>query len=505
MPLFALPLAPSSTTQHAQSKTSRVQFSSLPVRKRKRSHESTQSSDEENPDLENEQNGGAAASTNPLSLTPAEIAQYRLAGLELDEEVPDVKGFPHRALPRTLGSRDTKGKGKARARRGVEDEIDGGDVKEDLDEKEEAVKRPSRGSWLRNQHLSVLTTILHRCLQEGDIQRASRAWAMLLRVQISGKGIDIRSSGYWQVGAGLLMRCLDKKRKYSYDEEEEEEEEDVNNDGLEDIADEDHEGERRWGSKEGLEKAKNYYERLILEFPYNRQFQHSVSALDFWPAMVGCEIYGIQMEQKEELRRVEQQEEKDDEQDGSADDISDSEDGEEDAEEDIFTMYQRRKERRRKKRAGRRWLEREEVRQTALTASEKITARLDELMATPPYSDSHNMLRLRGMLALYIGDLSVPAMPLEDDDQDEVEHEEVILRRKRLGTLDKNTERRFLFRQRVTEHERGRKRQSEERKRAAKMFDKILRDGGENDDIRDFSLGQDEQVDVISRDSESEE
>ncbi|CAL3965271.1 unnamed protein product [Diplocarpon coronariae] len=475
MPLFALPLAPSSTAQFAQPQSSRAQFSSLPVRKRKRPHSPSQSSDDDDSPFDDQH--GAAASTNPLSLTPAEIAQYRLAGLELNEKLPDVKSFPHRGLPPLAGLRDANGKGKGILAEDPDGSVDG--EKEDDEDDEE--KRPSRGPWLRNQHLSVLTTILHRCLQEGDITRASRAWAMLLRMQISGRGIDIRHNGYWEIGAGLLIRSLDKKRKYAYDDEDSDAEEEV--EGVEENV-----IERRWGSREGLEKAKNYYERLILEFPYNRQFQRSVSALDFWPAMVGCEIYGIQFEQNEGLREVEKMEGNDDELDGSGDESLDSEDEDDNPDEDIFTMNQERRERIRRRRAAKRWIERDQVRQVALAASEKIAARLDELMAIPPYSDSHTMIRLRGMLALYIGDLSVPEMPAEDDDDHE--NPDSPVRSQRAGALHENTERRFLFRQRVAEHEQGKKKQLKERERAAKLFDMILRDGGEDDDIRNFSLGQ---------------
>ncbi|PBP28928.1 hypothetical protein BUE80_DR000195 [Diplocarpon rosae] len=474
MPLFALPIAPSSTVQFAQPQTSRAQFSTLPVRKRKRPHSSPPPSDDEN--FSSDEQHGIAASTNPLSLTPAEIAQYRLAGLGLNEELPDVKSFPHRGLPAVAGPRDAKGKGKDIL---VEDQDHDEEGVKDDDEGSGA-KRPSRGPWLRNQHLSVLTTILHRCLQEGDITRASRAWAMLLRMQISGRGIDIRHNGYWEIGAGLLMRSLDKKRRYAYDEEDSDAEE-VVGEAEEDVTE-------RWGSREGLEKAKSYYERLILDFPYNRQFQGSVSALDFWPAMIGCEIYGIQFEQNEGLRKVEKKEASHDDRDGSGDESLDSEGEDDNPEEDIFTIIQTRKEKIRRKRAAKRWMERDQVRQGALTASEKIAARLDELMTIPPYSDSHNMIRLRGMLALYIGDLSVPEMPLQDDEEDDTP--DSPMRSQRAWALDKNTERRFLFRQGMAEHERGKKKQVKERERAARLFDRILRDGGEDDDIRNFSLDQ---------------
>ncbi|KAH7384797.1 hypothetical protein BKA64DRAFT_681459 [Cadophora sp. MPI-SDFR-AT-0126] len=494
MPLFALPLAPSSIAQHAEPKTTRIKYSNLPVRKRKRPHATKESSEDENSSLDGD--AAAPAATNPLSLTPAEIAQYQLAGLELDQEPPDVKGFPHKALPQSFGSRDKNGRGLGRRDVGDTD-IDEED-KETEEEKEEGMaERINRGPFLRNQHLSVLTTILHRCLGEGDIQRASRAWAMLLRTQISGKGIDIRSNGYWQIGAALLIRSQDRRKRYSYDDEESDKEVGPNEEGEDDLG-----VERRWGSREGLELAKTYYERLILEFPYNRQFQRSVSALDFWPAMVGCEIYGVQIEQKKSLAKVKKQEEIDDEDDGSGDESLDSDETEEeDSREDIFTTNQRRKEKVRRKRAEKRWEERDEVRQTALAASEKIAAKLDEIMTTPPYLDSHNLLRLRGMLALYIGDLSVPAMPLAQNEDD---NEALVRRSQRLGELNKNTERRFVYRQRVAEYERGKKTQHAERERAAKLFERIVRDGGEDEDIRDFLLGMNKpEEEEVGDDGES--
>lgn len=412
--------------------------------------------------------------------------QYRLAGLELNEELPDVKDFPHRGLSRTIGSGDLKRKGKSKGRSksplDYEEENFATDV--DVEDEEDKNERPFRGPWLRNRHLSVLTTLLHRCLQEGDIVRASRAWGMLLRVQISGRGIDIRSNGYWEIGAALLMRSLDQKRRNTNGDEE-----NGDPDALEQVDDED--AEKRWGTREGLEKVKEYYERLILEFPYNRHFQKSISALDFWPAMVGCEIYGIQYDQRDGLRRVEKQEKLDDEQDRSGDESLESEE-EQDYEEDMFAINQRRKEKIQHKRAEKRWVEREKVRLVALNASEALAARLDEVMTIPPYSDSHNMIRLRGMIALYVGDLSVPAMPIVYDDEDD--EEKSLRSRSRLGDVDKNTERLLTFRRRAIEHDRGKKKQSIEHDRAAKLFDRIVKDGGE-DDIPALFLGQAEQED----------
>jgi hypothetical protein len=431
----------------------------------------------------------AAASTNPLSLTPAEVLQYRLAGLELDEEIPNVKGWPHRGLPAermkdAVGSSVVAGDG---------DNADNSVVK--VHEDEEA-KRAEQGPRLRLQHLSVLTAILQRCLLEGDISRASRAWALLIRAQVGGQGIDLRSSGYWSIGAELLVRNGEKpptKHRRSSDADSE----------HEDPQPEHHEaeltekGEKDWGSKDGREKAKDYYERLILQHPYKRQFHESVSALDFWPAMVGCEIYGIQQEQKESLRKVADEYKDGDEADG---DENDSETEPVEEEEDVYAAEDRRKTRRRRKRAERRWQQQGEIRKTALEAYEKIAARLDELMTTPPYSDSHALLRLRGMLALCIGDLSFPGLPVDYEAEDE--DEESFEGKRRLGIGGKDTERRFLLRQRLADYERGKKKQREEHLRARKIFERIEKETGRKEGVT-YSLPGEEDDPEESFDADS--
>ena len=53
----------------------------------------------------------------------------------------------------------------------------------------------------RLRHLSALTTVLHRCLGEGDIARAKRAFGMLTRAQ----DVDIRRGGLWAVGAEISV------------------------------------------------------------------------------------------------------------------------------------------------------------------------------------------------------------------------------------------------------------------------------------------------------------
>jgi hypothetical protein len=406
-----------------------------------------------------------------------------------------VKGWPHRGLSyerldigRRHGGVDLKGKGQEVIRNRDNDDEDGGNG-EAGDERQieiegDETKREEAPPRLRMQHLAVLTAILQRCLLQGDIPRASRAWAILVRMQVGGKPIDIRGSGYWAVGAELLIRSGEKIPARRLRRESAAESNDEDKDHRQSEQEPQQNGERRYGTAAGLEKAKEYYEQLILEHPFNRQYHDNVSALDIWPAMVGCKIYGIQQEQKESLQKVALEEENEDQDEDAADSHSDSEpevaEGEEN---DFYSIEERRKARKRQMKTEKIWHKRDEIRKTALTAYERLAARLDDLLTTMPYSDRPEILRLRGMLALCIGDLMVPALPPVDaEDEGDADRLE---RNRQLGHDRKDTERRLLLRQRVSEHEQGKRGQKEEHIRARKLFERIKRVGGRKEGVTD--------------------
>jgi hypothetical protein len=95
------------------------------------------------------------------------------------------------------------------------------------------------------------------------------------------------------------------------------------------------------------------------------------------------------------------------------------------------------------------------------------------------------------MIALYIADLNVPAMPLDDANEG---GDHALEGKRRLRSADKETEGRFLYRQRVSDHERGNGKRKEEQERARKLFDRIAREGGDIEDIK-LPLEQDEDLD----------
>lgn len=370
------------------------------------------------------------AISNPLSLNDDKIRQYRAAGLELDQELPSKSytGFPHRNLPAGFeedGIRDEDGEKR---------EDEGGEAEEE---------RGSRGSFLKIRHLGVLTAIVQRCLLEGDIARASKAWALLMRTQVGGKGVDLRTTSYWGIGAELLIRSGQQrptgKKSLSNDLDE-----DIN-EGTDNTQEGDEEatavqGARtniediRWGTPAGFENAKDYYARLILQHPYKRQFSTYTSALDFWPAMLSCEIYGIQASHATSLLELNSQaedEDSDNESSDRVDSIEEAEDGDDDEftaspnnsrEESYFVRRTRREARQERRRRERLWEKKEEVRKRAVVATERLAGRMDELMTGPPWSDSAVLQRLRGCVALWIGDLTMPTpwegVGEEDDDDD---------------------------------------------------------------------------------------
>jgi hypothetical protein len=97
---------------------------------------------------------------------------------------------------------------------------------------------------LRRHHLGVLTTLLHTSLLKHDFVRAGRAWGMILRTNIHGRPLDVRTHGRWGIGAEILMRKTSP---------------DINSQGSAPMI-----------SDQGLDTAKDYYERLILQFPFQK-------------------------------------------------------------------------------------------------------------------------------------------------------------------------------------------------------------------------------------------
>ncbi|KAJ9162295.1 hypothetical protein NKR19_g1441 [Coniochaeta hoffmannii] len=380
----------SSTPQHAAARK--------PRHKRKRS-------------ASRHRDGLPPGTINPHSHPPDLLKQFRVAGLPETELLPSVPDFPHRPLPRGYLRRrqqpgepegegeDDEGGGEESGR---EPATTGGETDGETDAevgKRKAAERRLRGVGRerreRERNIGVLVGILRRCVAEGDMVRAKRAFGLLVRAKIDGRGVDLRSEGFWGLGAEILMRDGETPGEGG---------------------DDDRGGrKRRWGSVQNMVLVRRFFEDLIQLHPYNRLHPDAISALDFYPVLFSCEMYNVHVELEMALGRVDEENEKDSE-----------------MQDDDSTRERRLK------------AAKDELREGALEVMRGVAGRMDELMMTLPYSKSLEMLRLRGMIALFMGDLEVPSPPREEDEEEE-------------GMMKRDTE----------------------QKRAVGLFKKVLAGGGE--------------------------
>ncbi|KAI1818478.1 hypothetical protein GGS20DRAFT_292330 [Poronia punctata] len=275
---------------------------------------------------------------NPLSHTPDTLHQFSIAGLSAEEDVPSKKhpGFPHKPLPESRQRRPTH--------------------------------VPESGTPIRYsariRHLNTMTAIMHRCLREGDIIRAKRALGLLLRT----KDIDLRLGNLWTIGSEILMR-----------------------DGT--GADEDN-----FNFNSNFSRVKTYLELLIQQHPHDTYRPYLTSAVDFWPALFGIEVYTLHVEYRRALQRI-------DTEYGSMDMDLDLDLDLDDEEEDSPPTKQEEQEEKHEEIDALR----AETRRGAL----ELATRMDGVLENAPYTTHAEILRLRAHVSLFVADLFLPSRLLD--------------------------------------------------------------------------------------------
>lgn len=319
----------------------------------------------------------------PLILTPNEYHQYRIAGLSFDQELPGGH-FPH----------------------GPAKEADGYTIKEnipsqlfeDLSFLNPPIFGPQAAAHqgnLRLQHLGVLSSILHRSLLRGDYIRAGRAWGLILREEFRGIPVDVRSEGRWGIGAEILLR----RDQAGIPTETRLSSPNIVNDRANPSS--------RF-TQDGFTRAKEYYERLILNHPYSKGAPHAICALHFYPAMFGLWVYVVQERSKMAVRNADGHEE-------TLGELSD--------EEDSSTVSH--------SESSERYSLIATIKAEELEQAQQIAMRMDQILGSPPYSDSPELLELRGMVSLWVGDLLVSSLPMppethNNDDVDAMETDDMV-------------------------------------------------------------------------------
>lgn len=293
------------------------------------------------------------ASSYALPLHRFAAEEFRTAGQPLTQELPPFP-FPHAAVkesarltsrPQRSGTSPSSDSDSPVAVSSQSDE-DGVGV----------VPKPKSSSdvGLRQQHYTVLTSLLHRCLMEKDYMRASRAWGILLRLEVHGHPLDIRAQERWGVGAELLLNG------------------NTNNEARPSLG--------------NLMRAKDYYERLILQYPYRKHSPDAVSSLTFYPVMFGLWIYSIQLRYKFTVEESAGRSKGDD--DPEAAHISEIEpEGSVSSTSSARTAVQA------------------EACRIAVEQANEVVKKLGELLISPPYSDHSGLWKIQGMLFLWLSQL----------------------------------------------------------------------------------------------------
>jgi hypothetical protein len=336
------------------------------------------------------EDGRSRASSRSLaesyaSFTANQLEQLRTAGLEPGDENPKAP-FPHRSAspPRNTLL----------------------EVKTELQELNpplahvdpmyyEALpfKANDEQETLRSKHLGVLVAIMHSMLAKQDFQRAGKAWGLLLRSgymsrtlneRAGHQGMDVRTNDRWGIGAEILMRG-----------------------GFEDpqpVRNEpavlsrtatasqlaQPEGYAPQFLEEGFKKARQYYERLIVQYPEHHK-RKGASASSFYGAMFSLWIFEVNEKSKRARDKV--MKDSDDRKgsnkvesqlSSSLGNSRSSSDGTPTPVDELLL---------------------ENIKSKELEEAEEIATKMDGVLVTPPFDKNAELLHLRGMVALWLGDL----------------------------------------------------------------------------------------------------
>ena len=317
------------------------------------SHRAKRKRSAENPEPLSRHQSAPADPSSSSFLPPSRIAaeEYRTAGQPFNQELHPFP-FPHAPVKETPGA--TSNPGRKETLSSLEFEASSETPKQSYDDGTEGVAKPNSSSnaSLRQQHYTVLTCVLHRCLLKNDHIRASRAWAMLLRLEVHGHPLDFRAQERWGIGAELLLHS------------------NSNDDAQLNL--------------KNLMRARDYYERLILQYPYRKYSPDTVSSLTFYPVMFGIWIYSIQLRYKITGRESVH---------------SSKHDG------NPETSYRHVDEDADSSAPNARTTVQIEARRIAVEQANEAVKKLGELVISPPYSDHSGLWKIQGMLYLWLSQL----------------------------------------------------------------------------------------------------
>lgn len=230
---------------------------------------------------------------------------------------------------------------------------------------------------LKRRHLDNLTAILHQCMLRGDWERASRTWGLILRTEVQGRGVDVRQNGRWLIGAELLMR-----RNQTLEQRQVRPPSSSSADSNIQRSDDDDDAVLPVIPDESFKMARDYYERLILQYPYLQRAPHSaINAVAMYPALFNVWMYEVQSRADRARRKI-----------GMPPDSSEHD--------HIASPGEPRDDDEVERKNGFTKIRNQELQQAV-----SIAQRMDELMLNPPYDNSTELLDQRGNLALWLSEM----------------------------------------------------------------------------------------------------
>ena len=332
-------------------------------------------------------------SINPLSHSPGTLRQFSIAGLPETAREPGkwIPGFPHRPARCTLLDSDYE-----------QDHASPADPVAESSEDERMQKpgylpRTHDGRW--KKRIRTLRDAACIFLEKGDITQARRTFGLLVRSHSSSRPFNMSAHGYWSIAAEILMR----------------EGEDIARGLGANTSDSDYQA-RRIGSAANAIRVRRFFEDLIPRHIYNNKHPYLVSSLHLYPAQFGYEMYHAYSEQCLALQRLESTSLYHDGEDLTHNAMRNTYDA------NTYKLTSEVPDREHlgtESEAEQTMHDKDTIRRRALVSMTGITARMDSVMEISPHSESLELLRLRGMAALYVADLVVPADPVTRKEDDE--------------------------------------------------------------------------------------
>ena len=232
-------------------------------------------------------------------------------------------------------------------------------------------------SSLKKRHVTVLTRLLHRNIFQKDYLRAGRAMGMLLRIEHNGHPMDLRIYNRWSLGAEILLCCeahsaaIASSKDNSYLEE-------MDAHSPVPLG---HAGEA------GLNRAKDYYDRLLLHYPCRKYSSRHAIEMKFCMVMFGLWIYSIQARYKSSIQHFNNPTQ------NSVEISNGNHCSRQGGSKAIVATLPN--------------LGNVQAAAIALRDTKEVVARLDELLLSPPHSDDPSLWRMQGMLFMWISHLTV--------------------------------------------------------------------------------------------------